>query len=592
MRTETSQYFIKMAYPVVLIMVVCVMLLVWSLYQNRVQQTEMVSQLSEKTMEATLAESNKNLNLLTLDYAFWDETLVFSRTLDPEWAKKQVGLYLSETFNLSGSLLLDQKGQVIWRYLHDINLPKQALEKAFSENGLIERLVLNWDSVPPKIVSGYLQINDKLFSLHAGLLTSDESNDPLEPENRIALVLLKVIDQTYLDNISSQKLVDDLYLEQITSLSEHEHREQKEDGAVEAHLPLYDLRGQVIGQLSWYPDHRLGGVYKGMKPWLLAFIVISGSCFLWYVYRVHFAASLLDKEIRRREQVEKELEEHKRDLQKQVDERTEALYDALVQANAASDEKSRFTEQMSHEMRTPLNSIIGFSQLLQADALGSEQEESIDEILNAGHRLLGIVNQVLNLADFDQNHDVQQSKTCKLHEIMGSLLPFYEQVFNGKGLEFNVDDCTGADCLDEDSLDERCLNTQASDAERYSNKHHTEGYTLALPASAFSNAIKTLLDNAGHYSVPPGRVQLVVSCQDNLLEFQVMDTGIGLTEQQQAQLFQPFSRLHFEQLPNIEGIGLGLFMARKQLEQYNAKIEYVNNGQEIGSCFRLLIPLA
>ncbi len=591
MRTETSHRFLKMAYPVVLIMVICVILLAWSLYHNRVQQTDMVAQLSELTVSNTIKASQKSLNLIVFDYALWNETVEFYHHQDPDWAKKQIGLYLNETFDLDASLILNPEGRISWSYLHSIDPAISDLERIFKDIGLLEQLAKDRHKQQPVPLSSYIVLNQQLYSIHAALLTSEADVSVPFSENA-ALIAIKVVDSELLENLAEQNQIESVKLELVSSFKEHNHEEHKGEWVVEAHLPLHDLKGQMVALLSWYPAYRLGDVYKGMRPWLLAFIVISGSCFLWYVYRVHSVASLLDKEMRRREQVEAELEAHKRDLQKQVDERTEALYDALVKANIASNEKSRFTEQMSHEMRTPLNAIIGFSQLLQADELEPDQEESIDEILNAGHRLLGIVNQVLNLADFDQNHDVQQSKTCKLHEVMGSLLPFYEQVFNGKGLTFNVDDCTGVDCLDEESLDERCLNTQASDVERYSNKHHTEGYTLALPASAFSNAIKTLLDNASLYSLPPGRVQLVVSCQDNLLEFQVMDTGIGLTEQQQAQLFQPFSRLHFEQLPNIEGIGLGLFMARKQLEQYNAKIEYVNNGQEVGSCFRLLIPLA
>ena len=92
------------------------------------------------------------------------------------------------------------------------------------------------------------------------------------------------------------------------------------------------------------------------------------------------------------------------DLERLVAERTEALRNAMERAEAASRAKSNFLAGMSHELRTPLNSIIGFSEVLTEGHFGQlneKQREFVEDILASGKRLLGLVNDILQLTSFD-----------------------------------------------------------------------------------------------------------------------------------------------------------------------------------------------
>ncbi|WP_028301186.1 CHASE4 domain-containing protein [Oceanospirillum beijerinckii] len=559
MRTNTSQRFLKMAYPVVVIMMISIGLLAWSLYHSRIKQTEIVAQLSERAMASSLLEADKALNLIALDYAYWDETIKFYHNPDPDWAKKQIGLYLNETFNLSATLLLNQNNKVVWQYQHDLGLPLAAVEKTLLDSGLMSQLSQHWESVPPKVLSSYMILGQEVYSFHAALLTSDEEGAQAKPHDRVALILLRRIDQAYLDTLAEKRQLEGLRLEQVTSLSGHDHRAPMAQTVIEGHLPLRDLQGNMVALLSWYPEYRLADVYREMRPWLLAFIIISGSCFLWYVRRVRQVARILDNEILRRQQAEVELEQHQRHLEQLVEERTDALYEALQKAQAANEAKSRFTAGMSHEMRTPLNAIIGFAQILELDLEDKGQLESLQEILKAGTHLRGMVDQILNLTELDSvdagNKEIQREPSA----ILLSVLNTFEQACGKKGLKFSVDE-------------------------------PEQVKLIAVSDSLLENALSALLDNALNYTLE-GQVDISVSMDERYLIIEICDTGLGIKPTQREKLFQPFTRLHFDRLPNVEGVGLSLFMIQKQLEQYRASIEYQSREPVEGSCFRLRLPL-
>lgn len=560
MRTDTSQRFLNMAYPVVVIMVISVGLLAWSLYHSRVKQTEIVAQLSERTMASSMEEAAHSLELIARDYAYWDETVQFYRSPDHDWAKKQIGLYLNETFDLSASLMLDQNNKLVWQYQHDLNLSREQVERALAKSGLMEQLLTHWAAVPPQAISGYLMLGRELYSLHAALLTSDNESYQVKPDNRIALILLRPIDQAYLDHLSEQKQIDGLRLELISSMSEHRHREHIAQTVIEGHLPLYDLNGNMVALMSWYPAYHLADVYREMRPWLLAFIFISGGCFLWYVFRVRQVARVLDDEIIRRRQVEKELAEHQQHLEQVVEERTHALYEALQKAQSANEAKSRFTSSMSHEMRTPLNAIIGFAQILELDIEDEEQLESLQEILQASTHLLGMVDQILNLTDLDPIEAGNTEAQCNPSLVLPSVLAAFEQAYKQKGLQLSVD-----------------IAGQIK--------------PVAVLDSLLENALSALLDNALNYTLE-GRVDVSTVADDQHLVIEICDTGLGIKPTQREKLFQPFTRLHFDRLPNVEGVGLSLFMIQKQLEQYGGSIQYRSREPQEGSCFSLKLPLA
>lgn len=561
MRSETSKRFLNMAYPVIGIMLIAVILLAWSIYRSRVHQTEMVAHLSEQTMEGSLSEMQKSLNFLVRDNAFWDETIKFYHTRDQQWADRNIGQYLSDSFGLAGSLLLSERG-IEWSWLAEKGLSEPDIEKTLFVRGVWDTLQKNWQSVPPVSESAFIRINNKVYSFHGSLLTPEDGTLIPERSDRIALILLRPVDDTFLQNLSMLKHIEGIRLEVLDRYEDHQHREEPGHWVVEAHYPLRNLDDELVAMLSWYPAYRLEDVYREIRPWILAFIVISGSCFIWYVMRVRQTAFVLDQEISARKEAERLLEKHKATLEETVRSRTEALHRALLNEQSANEEKDRFTARMSHEMRTPLNAISGFTQLMQMELDDPEMLDCLAEIDIAGKRLLGIVDQVLNLSDSDQKYKFSQDHSCDLKQ---TLLPV-------------LDECS--DWLPE----------QGEALFEYAEL--PDSVELAMPADVLIEAVAGLIDNTRKYRVADEyHVRVALEVMETEIEIRVLDKGLGVPEEECLKLFQPFSRLHFDLLPDIKGIGLTLFVIRKMMQSYGASINYCGAGIDgSGSCFTLLCP--
>lgn len=568
-RAPSSQHFLSLAYPVVLIVFLGLIILAWSLLDARNRQMEVVSELSEQAMRVTLEEKQKSLNLVLSDYAHWDETLSFAQHLDPDWAKGEIGENITTPFELAASLLLDQNGNIIWwqtdQVFTDKNGVKEALEKALWQDQIAPRLMNSWPDVPAKPRSAFFRLNDELYSLHGVLVTSDAQGYKPAAHDRVALILLKRIDKQVLDGLSRHKQATDIQLTLIGSRSdtpvgsEVSVRNQY-PGVKRAEIALMNLQGIPLAELSWYPAFSVDHVFDAIGPNILVLLLVMGLCFIWYVNRVRAGGQLLDHEIQARKEAETELEAHRNHLEELVEVRTEALYEALAKVRAASEEKTRFSSQMSHEMRTPLNAIVGFAQLLQEEVTDPEQKESLAEITKASGRLTDIVDQALRLTTMEDDLNQGLQGKCDPFFVLAGVYQRYKAHAAQKSVQI----------LDY-GLDQEALSP--------------------IPAEIVREVFKVLLENALQYSRPGGLIELkaMFSDDEESLLIKVIDDGIGIPKEKERLLFQPFSRLHFDLLPNIEGVGLGLFMARKKIRACGGDIFY-QPGEQSGSCFTVRLP--
>jgi signal transduction histidine kinase len=243
------------------------------------------------------------------------------------------------------------------------------------------------------------------------------------------------------------------------------------------------------------------------------------------------------------------------------------LFDEIQDKNRqlaeASEHKSQFVSSMSHELRTPLNAIIGLTDMLVTNAarFGTEKaQEPLQRVNRAGTHLLGLINQVLDLSKIEAGKLELNPQTVQLapliNEVIGTAGQLAEQ--NKNRLVVDALENLGALTVDPMRLRQILLN---------------------------------LLSNACKFT-KAGEVKLAarkVSNGSSFVEFAVSDTGIGMTAEQQAKLFEEFSQADAATAQRFGGTGLGLAITRKLARMMGGDVTVASEPGK-GSVFTVRLP--
>lgn len=234
--------------------------------------------------------------------------------------------------------------------------------------------------------------------------------------------------------------------------------------------------------------------------------------------------------------------------------------DAAVEANSA---KSQFLANMSHELRTPLNAIIGYSELLIDDAEDDENEEYIpdlEKIQKAGKHLLGLINDILDLSKIEvgkiELYIEEFAVSSMLEEVQSTILPLMEKNSNVLKLDIAPD-----------------LPPLKSDL----TKLRQNLFNLLSNASKFSKD-----------STVTVRARTEIDLGREVMVFDVVDQGIGMTPQQLAKVFDPFTQADASTSKNFGGTGLGLTITREFCRMLGGDIDATSE-EGVGTTFTMKI---
>lgn len=238
----------------------------------------------------------------------------------------------------------------------------------------------------------------------------------------------------------------------------------------------------------------------------------------------------------------------------------QALLDKQA-AELANRAKSEFLSRMSHEMRTPLNAVIGFTQLLklQPDAGPAKVVEYADHVLRASEHLLGLVNEVLDLQRVEEGRTELQPRAVELAPFLESTLELLRPAAQREGIALANQVPAGHWVRADMRSLRQVLMNMVSNAVKY---NRNGGWVVISLLAA-----------------PPGRCAIAIE-----------DTGSGLTDEQLARLFQPFERLGHE-TSGIEGSGLGLVITRSLIELMGGSVS-LTSVPGAGTLARIDLPAA
>ena len=241
-----------------------------------------------------------------------------------------------------------------------------------------------------------------------------------------------------------------------------------------------------------------------------------------------------------------------------------AMQAALEQARAGDEAKSVFLRTMSHEIRTPLNGIMGALQVLQFEAR-PDQKEMIDVGLNTSYQLLSIVNDVLDLSAAASGKLSVQAEAANFAACFAEIESVSRVVPRAAGVDLQFSIGGGLQTM------------------------------VMMDAVRCKQILMNLINNALKFT-PQGQVQVHASSlgeRDGRLgvQVQVRDTGIGMTKEVLARLFQPFVQADDRVNRNYDGTGLGLSIARSLARRMGGDIEVTSEPGE-GSTFTVTLWLA
>ncbi|HNM36263.1 MAG TPA: PAS domain S-box protein [Anaerolineales bacterium] len=261
--------------------------------------------------------------------------------------------------------------------------------------------------------------------------------------------------------------------------------------------------------------------------------------------------------------VQQELADLNRSLEQRIEERTIEVRQTNLALERALLAKDEFLANMSHELRTPLNGILGMAEILLEEEYGllnERQHAYVNLIDSSGHHLLSLINDVLDLSKVEVGKLELDTEKVFIEDLCQSSMVFVRQLAKKKNVLVNY-------------LPDPAISTLQADARR------------------LKQILVNLLSNAVKFTPEGGKVMLEVHANrdEGIVTFSVTDTGIGISEDNQKRLFQPFTQVDSSLSRKYDGTGLGLALVKRLTELHGGTVALQSEVGR-GSCFTVSLP--
>ncbi|MDX2243117.1 MAG: MASE1 domain-containing protein [Leptolyngbyaceae cyanobacterium bins.302] len=292
-----------------------------------------------------------------------------------------------------------------------------------------------------------------------------------------------------------------------------------------------------------------------------------------FIGTVTVTTLILSAVVLEREQVKARLERVNEDLESKVEERTAALKQSKEMAEVASRAKSEFLANMSHELRTPLNGILGYAQILgRSQRWGEKERKGLDIIYQCGSHLLTLINDVLDISKIEAQRLELDPHPVHLPALLQGIAEIVSIRAKQKGIDFVY--LPAADLPEGVDVDEKRLRQVL--------------INLLGNAVKFTEQGKVIF-RAKQISAEASEVNQPAASRSTRLQFQIEDTGIGMSSDVLNKIFQPFEQVS-DSKRNSEGTGLGLAISQTIAQLMGSQIR-VESQLGVGSTFYFEVEL-
>lgn len=508
----------------------------------------------DKEADALISVSARSLDQITWDYTYWDEFVSAIKKGEAPWYDENITTIIT-SFHMDYVCVYDE----------NFNIVHEASSENTKVRNIIPRSLLFQikDSPQNKF---YLNTSDGIFMFSEASVHS--TSDPTHKTTPAGgyLFVAKTLDSAFIDDLSSLSGTN------IKLLSPSDSLLSQNENNVSTVVALNGLTGTPVGRMLFNREQEGLKLYK-RSSFIMLLIIFSSFIITWLVFRFALSKWVLkplrlvttiigSEDIKKINELQKapwEFNQIGHLFERHVKQKEELLK-AKVKAEGSDKLKSSFLSNMSHEIRSPMNSIVGFAGLLKEPDLPVDQKLKFIKIIeDNGARMLNLISDLLIISKIEAGHLEVNISQFNLYELLDYVYAFFKPEVERKGMQLIM----------EKKLGDNYFNVR-SDREKV--------YTI----------VSNLLKNASKYS-KTGSVKFGFEVIANDLKFFVHDTGIGISKENLALIFDRFIQTDASLSRKYEGAGLGLSIAKAYVEALSGRI-WVESEPDAGSSFYFTIP--